>query len=462
MLMTLLAFVFVIVVLVTIHEWGHFIVARLCGVKVLCFSIGFGPAIASYTSKETGTIFKLSCIPLGGYVKMLDEGAGVVGEAELHQAFNRQPLYKRALIVFAGPACNLIFAALLFATLNWSGVLQASPIISSPPANSLLARAGIGSGDIVSAAGFSSEEQQPIVSFDEVRWWLTRAALEKKNVWLTVRSPEAETSRIINLPLSRFDTLRPETDLLHQIGLSDPFTPPMVAAVVPDSAAERAGLKAGDFVRAINGQNINDAMQLRFVIADYAGTIGSNADQASESTLQTWLVLRGQQLLTLHIRPQLRTEDVHVTAKVGIYTGDSPKTVWVHYGPWVGLVKACTQTLNLSFLTVRSIGQMFVGLVSIKNISGPLTIAEYAGKSAALGWRSFVMFLAFLSVSLGVINLFPLPALDGGHLFYYLWEAVVRRPLSALWMERWQRVGISLLIMLMALALFNDVTRLWS
>jgi regulator of sigma E protease len=452
-LLTILAFVVALGLLIAVHEYGHYRVAVACGVKVLRFSVGFGKVLYRHKPRRQrpgqDTEFVIGAFPLGGYVKMLDEREGPVEPSERHLAFNTQPLSSRAAIVAAGPIANLLLAVLLYAVVNWWGVQEPRAILASPVAGSVAERAGLRGGERVEAAGFEGESMQAVRSFEDLRWLLTRGALDGRDVRLQIEGG----SRQPLLALSQLGVREADAQLFRKIGLSGPWTPPVIGELMDKGAGLRAGLRKGDLVLAVGGKEVVDGAQLRERIR------GSVKD--GQGVTETWRVRREGRLLDLEVRPDAVPEGGVPVGRIGAFVGAPPEFVVVRYGPLEGLWKGVVRTWEVSGMTLRMMGRMVIGQASIKNLSGPLTIADYAGKSASLGLTQYLVFLALISVSLGVLNLLPLPVLDGGHLMYYLWEAVTGRSISDAWMERLQRGGVAVLLLMMSIALFNDVTRLF-
>jgi regulator of sigma E protease len=453
MLLTLIAFVVAMGVLISVHEWGHYRMAVARGVKVLRFSIGFGKVLARYKPKRQrpgqDTEFVLCAVPFGGYVRMLDEREAPVPEDERHLAFNTQPLLSRALIVAAGPVANLLLAVLLYAAVNWIGMDEPRAILSPPVAGSLAAQAGLQGGETVRRAALAGDELEPVASFDRLRWLLMRGALDGQDVALEVARAADEPAAQVTLPLASLHMPEPDEKMFHAIGILSPLSRPVIGKVMPDGAAERAGLQPGDLVRRIDGEPVRDGQQLVELIRA-SGAQGQPAAAA-------WEIEREGRVLTLRVQPESKEEQGRRMGRINAEVGNAPALVTVRQGLFGGLRAGVQRTWEMSALTLKLIGRMVVGKVSLKNLSGPIAIADYAGKSAALGLTYFLGFLALFSVSLGVLNLLPVPVLDGGHLMYYLWEGVTGRPVTGVWLERLQYAGMALLLAMMSIAVFNDV-----
>jgi regulator of sigma E protease len=456
-MLTIVAFVVALGLLIAVHEYGHYRVAVACGVKVLRFSVGFGKTLYRWkpARQKPGqdTEFVIGAFPIGGYVKMLDEREGEVAAEERHLAFNTQPLRSRAAIVAAGPLANLLLAILLYAIVNWQGVEEPKAILASPVAGSIAEQAGLRGGEQVKQAGFEGEALQPVRSFEDLRWLLTRGALDGHDVRLVLTMPKDGIERDLRLDLTRVQSHEVDAKLFRRIGIVGPWTPPVIGDVMPGSAADRAGLRKGDVVVSIGAKQVVDGLQLREIIR--AGV--AEGRPASE----VWRVQRDGRVQEVPVLADIVQDGDVKVGRIGAYVGAPPEFVMVRYGPVDGVVKGAEKTWEVSLLTLRMMGRMVIGEASLKNLSGPLTIADYAGKSASLGLTQYLVFLALISVSLGVLNLLPLPVLDGGHLMYYLWEAVTGKSVSDAWMERLQRGGVAVLLVMMSIALFNDVTRLF-
>jgi regulator of sigma E protease len=461
MLMTAVAFLITIAVLVVIHEYGHYRAAVACNVKVLRFSVGFGRVLWRHQGAETE--FVLSALPLGGYVKMLDGREGPVPPADQHRAFNTKTLWQRAFVVAAGPMANLLLAIGLYASVNWLGVEEIKAKVSAPVAASAMDKSGLQSGDEIVALALlpSTQDDQvetsvdtpawtSIRSFTDLQWLLTQATLQGQDVRLQVLRGVTDKSTVtLRLATSSLSAADVDGDLMMRLGLTGPFANAQIGKVFEGGPAQQAGLKSGDRVLALNDQPVTDAAQLRAWIASGKTPI-----------INLQIDRQGQRLL-LPVTPATMDEGGEKRVRIMAEVGSPIERVTVQYGLTEGLSQAVTRTWDVATLSLKMLGKMLIGEASLRNLSGPLSIADYAGKSAELGITYYLGFLALVSVSLGVLNLLPLPVLDGGHLMYYLFEGLTGRPVSDLWLERLQRGGMGIMLLMMSLALYNDFARLF-
>ena len=454
--MTLLAFLLALGILITVHEWGHYRVAVACGVKVLTFSIGFGKPLLRWSgaTERNGqhTEFVLGCIPLGGYVKMLDERESPVHDAEQRMAFNRQPLWARAAIVSAGPLANLLLAVVLYAATFWLGQYETQATLSAPVVGSLAEAAGLRSGDTVVRAGTSLEDLQSVSSLEGFRWWVLQQGAS--SFYLEVQSPASKALRLLQLPDLREEVSEDSPDhAWASRGFTGAWSRPVLVDVFAGGAAAEAGLLAGDEVLRIDGRLVPDASTLRAWV---------RATGRQQTPLpQTWdISRRGEDVFQVDVLPKQVQDGNHQIGRIDAKVGERPAQVWVQLGAWDGLIQGVRKTRDVIGMTLDMLGRLLLGQASLDHLSGPLAMADYAGRSASLGLGAYLAYLALVSVSLGVFNLLPLPVLDGGHLLYYLYEALTGRSPSAQWLDALQRVGLAALVALMVFSLFNDVVRL--
>ena len=451
-MITALAFIFTLGVLITIHEYGHYRVAVACGVKVLRFSVGFGRVLWRRQATPESTEFVLCLLPLGGYVKMLDEREGPVANADLARSFNRQALWKRTAIVAAGPLANLLLAVLLYAAAHWIGIDEPKALLSAPPVGSLAERAGLRAGDWAREASSDGNDWHELRSMTDLRWELTQAVVHGERLQLMVTDRAGHARRTIALGLDTLGTSELDAKTMQRIGLGLPFSEPVLGEVKAGSAGAQAGLHAGDRVLSIDGSDATDGALVRELIRA--------SGRSGTARAMHWRVERAGQVVDIDVTPAIVKEGEQLIGRIGVVPGQPFEMVNVRYGVVDGLSQAVAQTWQMSVLTVKMLGKMLIGQASLKNLSGPLTIADVAGQSVRLGLAYYLGFLAVVSVGLGVLNLLPLPVLDGGHLMYYLFEGVTGRPVSELWLERLQRGGVAIMLMMMSLALYNDVARL--
>ncbi|TPG80596.1 sigma E protease regulator RseP [Pseudomonas arsenicoxydans] len=435
-------------VLVTFHEFGHFWVARRCGVKVLRFSVGFGMPLLRWHDKK-GTEFVVAAIPLGGYVKMLDEREGEVPADQLDHSFNRKSVRQRIAIVAAGPIANFLLAMVFFWVLAMLGSEQVRPVIGAVESGSIAAKAGLTAGqEIVAIDG------EPTTGWASVNLQLVRRLGESGSLQLLVREQGSTTDSPRELMLDKWLKGADEPDPIRSLGIRPwrPALPPVLAELDPKGPAQAAGLKTGDRLLALDGRALDDWQQV-------VDTVRMHPD--------TKIMLRverdGAQIdvpVTLAARGESKAPTGYMGA--GVKAVDWPPEMIreVSYGPVAAIGEGARRTWTMSVLTLDSLKKMLFGELSVKNLSGPITIAKVAGASAQSGVADFLNFLAYLSISLGVLNLLPIPVLDGGHLLFYLIEWARGRPLSDR-VQGWGiQIGISLVVGVMLLALVNDLGRL--
>lgn len=452
MITTVLAFLLTLGVLIVVHEYGHYRVAVACGVKVLRFSIGFGRVLWRRQATPDSTEFVVSMLPLGGYVRMLDEREGPVPADQLHAAFNRKRLWQRTAIVAAGPLANLLLAVLLYAASHWIGVDEPKAVLGTPVAGSLAEKAGMRSGDWVQAYVDADGQEQDVRSLNDLRWQVTQRTLSNQPLTLLLTDMRGQGKRQVVLPLQELDAKDVDAAMIRRIGLGGAFTEAVLGKVTVAGPAAQAGLREGDRVLRVDDRAVNDAQSL---IEAIRGAVDGQAGRP--------LVLRIErtgQAMDVRVVPRVVREGEKLIGRIDAPVGQPPARVTVQLGFVEGLERGVSRTWEVSAMTLRMLGRMLIGQASIRNLSGPLTIADYAGQSVNLGFAYYLGFLALVSVSLGVLNLLPLPMLDGGHLMYYLFEGLTGRPVSDLWLARLQRGGIAVLLAMMSVALFNDVARL--
>jgi regulator of sigma E protease len=452
MMVTILAFFLTLGVLIVVHEYGHYRVAVACGVKVLRFSIGFGRVLWRRQPRAESTEFVICMLPFGGYVRMLDEREGEVAASDLDRAFNRKPLWQRAVIVVAGPIANLLLAVVLYSAAHWIGVEEPKAVIGPPAAGSIVERAGMRAGDWVRAWSQDGADWQDVRSLTDLRWQATQALLHGEDLDLLVSAHDGRGQRRVHLALASLGSADVDVKTMQRIGLGNAWSEPVLGEVKAGGAGAASGLRQGDRIVAIDGVPIDDASQARDAIRA--------SGKSGTAQPMRWRIERGGTRMELVVTPQIAIDGSSRVGRLELYPGQPPEMTSVRYGPTEGLTSALTQTWQMSTLTLKMLGKMIIGQASLKNLSGPVTIADYAGQSVRLGLAYYLGFLAVVSVSLGVLNLLPLPVLDGGHLMYYLFEAVTGRQVSDLWLDRLQRGGVAIMLMMMSLALYNDMARL--
>ncbi|MGZ9709604.1 RIP metalloprotease RseP [Glaciimonas sp. GNP009] len=448
---TILAFLVALGSLVIIHELGHYSVARLCGLKVLRFSVGMGKVVFSRRFGPDQTEWAISLLPLGGYVKMLDareQDISAMSPADLKREFTHQSVWRRIAIVAAGPLANFALAILLFAGLYIHGIPEPTPKLRAVPEQSVAYQAGLRGGELVTAV-----DGEPIQIWSDLRWKLMQVALEKGSVKLDVQHPNTGPSGgnvldTVTLPLNSISAKELEGDFLGKLGISLARPKAVLGKVMPDGPAMKAGLREGDLITSVNGLAVDDGLAL-------VEKVRSSPDKKL-----TIAGLREGQVFQLEVTPARQENKGETFGQIKVEVPLAPEMIVASSTPLAALVKGAEKTWDSSVLTLKMLGKMLVGQVSWKNITGPITIADYAGQTARIGAISYLSFIAFISISLGVMNLLPIPVLDGGLLLYYSVEVLTGRPVPERFGEIAQRAGIGILMTLMAVAMFNDIVRL--
>lgn len=447
---TVLSFIVALGVLVTIHEYGHFWVARRCGVRVLRFSIGFGKPFFKWQDKH-GTEYWLAAIPLGGYVKLLDAREVDVPPEQLHEEFTHKSVWQRIAVFSAGPLVNLFFATLLYWFMFIGGVETVVPVVGQVKQDSVAAQAGLQEGmEIVEVDGHKTQ------SWQDVTFALIERVGESGTVQLMAKEQGSDIPLAFDLPITEWLNANQEADPIELLGIIPfrPHIPAGIGKVVPGSPAESAGLKEGDLVLSINNQKVDDWYQWVDII------------KANPATAMQVVVDRGGQTMTLIVTPD-EIKDPNTQQSFGRIGAHAPKVEWpqdmlrtIDYSLLGALSEAWDKTVRYIVLVLQTIGKMAVGKLSLDNISGPITIAQVAGQTASIGLYAFLGLMAYLSISLGVFNLLPIPMLDGGHILMALIEAVRGKPLSERVQQAGLGVGLSLLAAFMLLAFYNDIMRI--
>ena len=448
---TLLAFIVALAILISIHEFGHFWVARKLGVKVLRFSVGFGKPLWTKKGKVDDTEYVVAAIPLGGYVKMLDEREAPVAEEELHRAFNRQSLKVRSAIVIAGPLFNFLFAILTYWLIFIIGDTGLKPIVGEVIPDSPAAEAGLMPGDQIAEVG-----TRKTATWENTVYAFLAGAIETESIAIAIRDKDG-FNRNTQMNLTSVDPENTEIKLLDQLGIKpfSPELPPIIGQVLAGEPAAQAGLKQGDRILQTNEQTISNW-------SDWVEMIRNNPDKA----LTVEFERNGQVVNTTLIPAAVESGDkaigrIGAAAQVpeGFFDEFQARE---RYAPLDALQLSVEKTWDFSVLTLKVLGKILIGEASVNNLSGPITIAQTAGKSASIGYMYFLKFLAIVSISLGVLNLLPIPVLDGGHLLFFILEAIKGSALSETFIEQGQRIGFALLIALMGVAFYVDINRFFN
>ena len=448
MLTTILAFLIALGILITFHELGHYWAARRCGVKVLRFSVGFGKAIWTRTDRH-GTEWAVAAIPLGGYVKMLDDAGPEHTDARpssRSEAFNQQPVWNRFFIVAAGPIANFILAAVIYAGLNVIGTQEPEAILAQPVTGTPAAQAGLLENDrLVAVNG------QAVQSWPQARWLLMNPSISGGSVMLGIESGGSVTQRELTLPGIDGQSGARDEDPLLASGLQLAPGQVRLGEIHANSAAQHAGLSSGDVVTSVGSVRNPDVLTFIQYIESHPG----------ESIVIG--LRRGQTDLLIRATPALVTlPDGKQVGRLGVAVSAIVPMVTIEQGVVESLWGGVVRTAETAWFSLRMLGKMIIGEVSLSNLSGPVTIADYAGQTARIGLVSYLGFIALVSVSIGVLNLLPIPMLDGGHLAFYMLEIIRGKPAPARWFEVGQRAGVAVLAGLMSLAIFNDLARLLS
>lgn len=444
---TVLALIVTLGILVTVHEFGHFWVARRAGIRVLRFSVGFGRPLLSRTDRH-GTEFVVAAIPLGGYVRMLDEREGEVPAEERHMAFNRKPPGQRIAVAAAGPVANFIFAVIVYWLLSVIGFTTIAPVVGEVEPDTPAERMGLARGmEVLEVDGYATH------SWRRVGMVLLQRAGEQGRLSMLLDQDGRQVER--EVALEGWLAGARDPDPVREFGIEPwrPDIPPILGAIQPSSPADKSGLRSGDEILAAGGTPVEDWFQLVAIIRDSAG---------SDLALR---IRRDGSEKALSVTPrEHRTDEGEAIGRIGarVQSVSWPERMRreTRFGPIEAVPEAFGQFWNDTRTTLVAVGKMASGLLSVRNISGPITIARVAETTVSTGFESFMRFLAYLSISLGIINLLPIPVLDGGHIIFYAWEWIRGKPLPEAVQALWLRVGLALIGMLMILALYNDVLRL--
>ena len=453
LLQTLLAFIVVLGVLVVVHELGHYWVARWCDVKVLRFSVGMGKIVWSRRYGPDQTEWAVSLLPLGGYVKMLDAREGNMADvsaADLKREYTIQSVWKRIAIVAAGPLANFILAILVFAGLYMYGIPEPAPRLRAVPQDSVAYNAGLRGGELV-----TSVNGQTVQLWSDLRWTLLQSAINRLPARVEVERPDpaaadGRSRSTVTLATDSLSSTELEADFMPRLGIDLARPPATLGTLTPDGPAARAGLRSGDLIRAVDGKPVMD------------GGMFVDMVKAAPGRALVVSVERGGQPLDITVVPQAVDGSSGTTGRIQAEVAMTPEMVTASSPPLTAIARGVEKTWDTSVMTLRMLGRMLIGEASLKNITGPITIADYAGQTARIGWVSYLTFIAFISISLGVMNLLPIPVLDGGLLLYYSLEVLTGRPVPPRFGELAQRAGIGILMTLMMVAVFNDIVRLIS
>lgn len=456
LLQTLLAFAVVLGTLIVVHELGHYLVARWCGVKVLRFSIGMGKVVWSRRFGPDQTEWALSILPLGGYVKMLDareEDIGELSETDKRREFTQQHVAKRIAIVAAGPIANFLLAIAIFTGLYSYGIPEPIPRLD---VNGAVSRdAGLRPGDLVISVNGES-----VQVWSELRWTLLQSAIEKMPARLEVMRTAADNTRQtvhINLPLDSISANEFDENFMEKLGLDLARPRAVLGEILPNGPAQKAGLQSGDLILTINGEAVADGLALIQRLRASAGQMLQLTGLRNVDN--TGVNVQGQ-AFSVSLVPQADQVKGRTVGRIMAQVDISADMGIVSAGPIEAVKKAVARTWETCSITLKMLGKMITGEASLKNITGPITIADYAGQTARLGVISFMSFIAFISISLGIMNLLPIPVLDGGHLLYYSLEVLTGRPVPERAGAIAQRAGFGILMALMGVAIFNDIVRL--
>ncbi len=444
-------------VLITVHEYGHYRVAVACNIRIFRFSVGFGPVLWRRPFGEPGCEFAISAIPLGGYVMMLEKPDEDTPPEDVPRSLSHRPIWQRAAVILAGPLANLVLGVVLYAAAQFVGIQQIVPAVSQPPAGSMLALAGVRSGDRVVASteddadGPTAPRWRDVRSFDDLGESMAVALMDRRPLSLRIRHIGEQDAHAVTLPLDTMGKNELDLESVTRIGLTAPYSPAVIKEIIAAGPAAKSGLLVGDIVQSVGDDHIGDAASL-------IAYIRASAADGAAKTLQLH-VLRGANQLTIPVTPRVVSEEGRHFGRVDAGIGGKYAKELVNDGLLDSMAYGAEQTWFRSVLSLRMFGRMLVGKASVKNLNGPISIADAAGQSAKRGLADFLAFLANVSVGIGVLNLLPIPILDGGRLLYYLFEGATGRPVSTPW-QTWLRYGgVFAILLLMSLALSNDLVR---